>query len=337
MKKSYLLIVLITIIGCKQIYDPDIDSNKTNIVINGVITNDTALSRVTIGKAQIFHHNNRHQYVSGAVVKVFDNEGLIYNLSETSLGVYRNPSLKAESGKTYFLEVISPEGDVYRSEVQSLPAKIRADTIFGEIFNLKFTEVKLTGEFFQIDKNILQPYFGLTNNVSEIPKCRFYFKNTVVVLDHDTYVWMTVTPLPAISNYSKYQLNTNQIKKNPLSYLFTDMSEYGLYGSLVCFIIFIDKYDLNTSTFQYYKEVKQQSEYAGKIFDPIPTQIKGNITCINNPEKLALGMFEVSNGEQFIYKCTISNSKVITFTRKDSLINYTEVGESRKIPPKFIH
>lgn len=332
MKKLYLLIALITIAGCKKIYDPDIDSNKESIVINGVITDNAKLSKVKITQAKTFRHNNREQFVSGAVVKVFDNDGVIYNLSETSLGVYRNPNLKAETGKTYFLEVISPEGDIYRSETQSLPAKVKVDSIFGEILDMNFTEAKLTGELFLKDKEVMQPYFNLTNSVPVIPTCRFYFKNTILALDTRIYVWKTFNPLPAISSYSKYQLNTNQIKKNPLSYVFTNVNEYVLPEPLICYFLFIEKYDLNESTFQYYKEMKLQSEYAGKIFDPIPTQIKGNITCMNNPEKMVLGLFEVSNGEQFIYKCAISGSKVITFTRKDSLINYTEDGKSDIFP-----
>jgi hypothetical protein len=39
----------------------------------------------------------------------------------------------------------------------------------------------------------------------------------------------------------------------------------------------------------------------GRIFDPIATQFKGNITCINNPQKLALGIFEASPVKTSVY------------------------------------
>lgn len=340
-KLLLLAIITISIFGCKQIYEPDIDSDNSNIiVINGVITNDTVMSRVIITRAQTFSNNNTEQFVSGAEVKVYDNDGVIYNLSETSNGEYRNPSLKAEAGKTYFLEVITTDGDVYRSETQSLPPKVNVDSTYGEIFNEKFVVVKKSGESI-VEKKILQPYLDLTNSVSEIPECRFTFKYTIVTgvpqLMGVEYHWRTQNNLfPAISNYPKYPISVNnQMKRNPLNYLYTDMTEYGLPGSLVAYVLFIDKYDLNPGTFLYYKKIKEQSEYAGKVFDAIPSQIEGNITCVNNPDKLTLGNFEVSNAEQFIYFCRIYSSSDISFRKKDALLNFTEFGKSDSLP-KFL-
>jgi hypothetical protein len=297
------------------------------------------MSRVIITQAQTFSNNNTEQFVSGAEVKVYDNDGVIYNLSETSNGEYRNPSLKAEAGKTYFLEVITAGGDVYRSETQSLPPKVNVDSTYGEIFNEKFVVVKKSGESI-VEKKILQPYMDLTNSVSEIPECRFTFKYTIVssvpLFMGVEYNWITKNLLPDISNYPKYPINVdNQIKKNPLNYLYTEMKEYGLPGSLVAFVLFIDKYDLNPDNFLYYKKIKEQSEYSGKIFDAIPSQIKGNITCVNNPDKLSLGHFEVSNGEQFIYLCRIYSSSDISFRKKETLRNFTEFGKSDSLP-KFL-
>ncbi|HEX2934831.1 MAG TPA: DUF4249 domain-containing protein [Bacteroidales bacterium] len=342
MNKQYILIILLFVAGCKQIYDPTVDSNNGSIVINAVLTNNAETSKVTISKTTPYNPNSKQQFVSGAEVKIYDNVGLVYNLSETLTGVYTNPKLKAESGKTYYLEVISPEGDVYRSEAQSLPQKVTVDSAFGEIYTKKLTLQDLSGKYFQTDKEVVETYLDLRNNLPEVPKCRFEFKVTIVYEElkaaHSVLLWRTIKLPPDITT-STYELNTNKIKKHPLCYLYTDIYEYAIDSTAekktefarICYILLVDKYDLNATVHQYYKDIKQQSEYTGKIFDPAPSQVKGNITCVNNPEKMAFGMFEVSNQEKLILKCqTYIND--VTIIRKDSLKNYTESGMSEYTP-----
>lgn len=53
-------------------------------------------------------------------------------------------------------------------------------------------------------------------------------------------------------------------------------------------------YALNQQSAVYYQELEKQLSYEGKLFDPVAVQLEGNIKCISNPDKLALGLFEVS-------------------------------------------
>ena len=39
----------------------------------------------------------------------------------------------------------------------------------------------------------------------------------------------------------------------------------------------------------------KQLTTSGKIFDPISSQLKGNLSCINNPSEKVLGFFEASS------------------------------------------
>lgn len=335
MKNLRLLIILVSAIGCKQIYDPVIDSKSEYLVITGILTNDTAKSRVIVSKSKPYTISDKQQFVSGAYVKIYDNDGIIYSHSETSTGVYKNPDLKAEKGKSYFLEVVSPEGDVYRSESQFLSEKVIVDTMYGEIYDKKITNVKLTGQYFEKEKKVIETYFDLSNSIPKTPpQCRFEIKATLVFISFGGISWST-KKIPSEITSFKNELNTNKLTKQPLCY-------FEIYGddqkmSRVSFILyFIDRYDLNLSSHQYYNEIKKQSQYEGKIFDPIPLQIKGNITCVNDPAKIALGNFEVSNVEKFIFNCRIVTDSKFTITKKDSLKNYTEFGFSKTIFPDFL-
>jgi hypothetical protein len=67
------------------------------------------------------------------------------------------------------------------------------------------------------------------------------------------------------------------------------------------YIVTFKKYHLNTDIFQYYNTLNKQLASKQRIFDPIAIQVKGNITCISNPEEAVLGLFEASSVSLLTY------------------------------------
>jgi len=53
-------------------------------------------------------------------------------------------------------------------------------------------------------------------------------------------------------------------------------------------------YALNQTSSKYYQQLNKQLTADGKLFDPIAVQLQGNMKCVTNPAKPALGLFEVS-------------------------------------------
>jgi hypothetical protein len=60
-------------------------------------------------------------------------------------------------------------------------------------------------------------------------------------------------------------------------------------------IVRINQFRLNADSYEWYKGVESQATAEGKIFDPLTSQLYGNITCKSEPGKLVLGFFEVSS------------------------------------------
>jgi len=57
----------------------------------------------------------------------------------------------------------------------------------------------------------------------------------------------------------------------------------------------INQYTINRDTYDFYTEANKQLTTSGKIFDPIASQLKGNLTCTNNSSAIVIGFFEVSS------------------------------------------
>ncbi|HEY4785050.1 MAG TPA: DUF4249 family protein, partial [Bacteroidales bacterium] len=83
-----------------------------------------------------------------------------------------------------------------------------------------------------------------------------------------------------------------------------------LNASIANRIIRVTRYRMNNESFQYYKDINSLLSAQGKIFDPTAYQFKGNITCISNPQKLALGLFEASSVRTSIYTIKPGSIKV---------------------------
>ena len=55
--------------------------------------------------------------------------------------------------------------------------------------------------------------------------------------------------------------------------------------------VLVKQYSLSKETFEYWRNLKRINEDPGGFFDPIPTELIGNITNINDPEEPVLGFF----------------------------------------------
>jgi hypothetical protein len=74
-------------------------------------------------------------------------------------------------------------------------------------------------------------------------------------------------------------------------------------------ILYLKQYTLNNETYLYYKSLGEQLQSEGKLFDPIAAQLKGNIKCLTDPEKKAIGFFEASSISYSAYIVDFRNLK----------------------------
>jgi hypothetical protein len=137
---------------------------------------------------------------------------------------------------------------------------------------------------------------------------------------------------------SKYSSNSTSILNHSLCFMPTSKNHYNVGDTCFIFhyILYFNEYNLNNESYNYYKGINEQLLSDGKLFDPIASQLNGNIRCINNSKKTALGFFEVSSVQTKTYKVIPSaNEKTTSFIGVTNLEPYPYDGESINIPPSF--
>lgn len=124
-----LLILSFLFASCKKVIDIDLNNAPSQVVIEGIVNNQVPAS-VIITQSVKFSDKNSFPPVSGAIVKIQDNAGNSYLLSETTPGVYTHPNAIGVPGRTYSLQTIINQATYAASS--TMPYQVNFDTLTAD-------------------------------------------------------------------------------------------------------------------------------------------------------------------------------------------------------------
>lgn len=371
MKRHVLyLFILSLLFGCKELYKPDIETNKQFLVVEGLLTNEPIAYQIKLLYTVPYDVNKSGLPVKGAHVYVKDNLNQSFQFEESTINpgsYYSNPSeFVGIEGNEYTLFITTSDGETYQSTPQILLNNITPIDAFGEKTEKKVL-IEINNEYIQITKEGAAVYLKYNSIGNTVPHFKyhctplygafgilrtFWQGAKVEIL---TYRWRLI---PYLSDFSlsdeKFEIISDQktIHKVFFSEKIKTIGFLDFNGKLITLdsatftasnsledlaiirrILYIKQYRLNNDAFVYYKSIEAQLKATNKIFDPINPQIIGNITCSSDPEKTALGFFETSPIAYLAYSIQFNyNTGESVLTPKKYLMPSTYYGESIKKP-----
>ncbi|NJK95383.1 MAG: DUF4249 family protein [Bacteroidales bacterium] len=267
------------------------------------------------------------------------SEALLFNNS----GYYYHPGISGEENKSYKLRVETIEGNIYESNLQAMTKPYNQDSIYAEFATESELVSSTSGNYSKVEQSGIETFVDLASGSTDLPKCRFNVRVTVLYTyflpgfpPPTVYCWKTFSPNTDINiTSSKFDKTVGVVKKHSIGFFGTSIHLYDEEPDrfLLGWLLSIDKYNMSNETHQYYLNIKKQLEASGKIFDPTPSQILGNLKCINNPEKLAFGFFEVSYIQKLYYRYSLV--KGVRLIEKDGFPGLTGEGELINQTPEF--
>ena len=331
MKPVYILFIISIglLTSCYKVYEPKVDKGQNILVVNGMITNRTEPYHILLSYADPFNSSGTPEPSSGANVYVSDDIGNNYSFHELKNGDYISDSSQftGQPGQKYRLHIVTADGTEYGSATQRLFPEVSPQSVNAE-FNTKITLNKYTG--LKVTTSGADILADIANSSDTIPQLRitsnmvmqYYYKISFplswdILLIFNYYCWVTVNSNANINLTGvDYSVNSASIRKHPVCFLdnyfavyaprydlklnmadTTDVKNETGYQNYDIHhrILYINLYTLNNDTYQYYKSLDAQIQSEGKLFDPIAAQLTGNIKCITDPNKKALGFFEASS------------------------------------------
>jgi hypothetical protein len=327
----FFLIIIGLLTSCYKVYDPEIDTDKKVLVVNGMITNKTDTYHILLTYAESFNSGGTGLPVSAANVYVTDDQGNSYIFHERGIGNYISDSLQftGHPGRTYWLHVVTPDGEEYKSDPQPLFPEASPDSVYAEFDNKVILE-RTTG--LKVNTHGANMLTDIRNQTDTLPRFRVTSNLVTQYLYGEYYCWKTDNANPNINlTGGEYSEGSSSIKKHAVCFLDDNLFCYAViyalrysekdssyhvvrgtdYQSFMIHhrILYLNQYTLNNETYLYYKSLDEQMQSEGKLFDPIAAQLNGNIKCITDPEKKAIGFFEASSVSYSAYMVDFRNLK----------------------------
>jgi hypothetical protein len=66
----------------------------------------------------------------------------------------------------------------------------------------------------------------------------------------------------------------------------------------VLYYIHLKQFALSENAYLFYQKLKKNTEQLGTIFDPMPSEISGNVHCVNDPNEIVIGYVEPSEEQE---------------------------------------
>ena len=129
----FLIMITFLSISCYQdVVDLDLSEFDSQIVIEGIITDEPGPHTVRITKTISYESSRDFPSVSGAEVVISDDSANIETLRAIRSGTYRTDELQGVPGRTYTLSV-SVEGEEYTASC-TMPEALELDSITYDIY-----------------------------------------------------------------------------------------------------------------------------------------------------------------------------------------------------------
>jgi hypothetical protein len=326
MKKFVRWVIFLTCLAaCTDIYRAETDSPQQVPVIDAFLSNTPGNHFVRLSYSLPFDTVALTKKITGARIYVTDNTGKTIPFGEVSAGLYKpsDVSFAGEINHSYILTVEMPDKQVYVSAPEPLLPQVQPVKVSGGYEIITKLVKGSYGTIFSQDEPVCQLYYDYKTASEQIPRFRYtsaqileyeIFKEVMPPVNDISgymfYCWIVTKNNTLLFTNEKYRTNAGEIINQLVStttpgirIIVPDMSlktlNYDATRTTDAYeyrmILRINQFRLNDDSYEWYKGVESQATAEGKIFDPLTSQLFGNITCKSTPDKPVLGFFEVSS------------------------------------------
>lgn len=128
--KRYIALTILSaaiFYSCKKTVVLPLHTAPAGIVIQGEVTNLAGPYTVMINQSVGFYQDNVFPAISGAIVKISDNQGVTDSLTETTPGVYTTHTIQGRPGNTYSLSVYAQHTNY--TATSTMPSPVLLDSV----------------------------------------------------------------------------------------------------------------------------------------------------------------------------------------------------------------
>jgi Domain of unknown function (DUF4249) len=299
MKYFLPLLIMLAVVACKKQYNPTIiGAPNSYLVVEGEINSGPDSTFIKLSRTVNISSKISTKPELNAIIIVEGDQNTSYPLIETGNGTYACAGLNLDATHKYRLDIKTANSEQYQSDYVPV---LNSPPIDSVTYDAK--TIVETGPGLNIYVNTHDP----TNKVQYYrwdyqetwefhPAFESIYKSngdTVLARDlvHDNIYqcWRSDSSSTIILG-SSAKLSQSVIAHNPLAFINSTSEKVS-----VGYSILVRQYALTTDAYNFYTNLKKNTEQLGSIFDTQPSEINGNIHCVNNPSEPVIGYISVGS------------------------------------------
>ena len=292
---------LVTALACKKQFTPSLNTTFTNFLsVDGVILSGDS-TMFTLSRTTSLNDTTRFKAELKATVVVEDDQKTLYPLVEKSKGQYVLGVTNFGAARKYRLNIKTNDGKIYQSDFVPLKITPQIDNVYQEYPNDDRLEFYVDTHdptnktrYYRWDYKEVWQYYSVAHS-STFPNATFPIFNYVnnsffeILPQRDLTTCYATGHSNEILIGSSAKLIDDKIIKQPIGAIMSNSQKIEKTYSIQ-----IRQYALTEEGFNYYQNIKKNTEQLGTIFDGQPSLTIGNIHCLSNVNEQVLGFISAS-------------------------------------------
>ena len=341
-----MILLLAIFYACIEEYIPPSVRIKSNryLTVNGIIYNEDSLKTITLSRSiDAWEPDSLYEMVTDAQVTIIDdldNKVIFY---QSGNGIYQS-FFNPQHERSYHLHIIDEFGNEYRSDQVKMEINPEIDSISWKMINnLVSEDDQYQGIDIRVsthDDEHLDSYYKWewteTWEIRAMWRTVYdYINGQVVFTNHLPYsCWKENSTGDIIIG------NTESLAKNQITNKIIHLIPFTQNKLYIRYSIQVRQYALDKRAYKFWDDLQNSNETSGSLFDRQPTELKGNITNISNPQEPVMGyfdIFEVKKKRLFIDRDEIPIVRGIASGYAECELDTISVGEIEEFAMRGYH
>jgi len=314
-----MALIVLLFASCEEYYNPDLEIVPGLLVVESHVTSDIRQNFVKLSASRDFYSVTEPDKIIGAKVDLVEFGGQTIKGTESASGYFMF-SKTPVPGKKYILR-ITYKNDLYESEQVIMPPIPYIDTLYTK---------------HKVEMVYRTDAYGVPSQVESISREILIDAPISNQLEYYRFSYRAILqwiyeppagdgPPPPMwygwkSLYDKGNFNiagpkefsvSDEVRNHPILSLSYNGNQYLDSAALnpSGWILIIDQYGITKESYDFHEKLNKQFAAEGSLFDPVLTQVFGNMTCKTDPSKIVLGFFDLNSTRQYRYFMNLGQGK----------------------------
>ena len=271
--------------GCVQYYEPEILHATGNLLVVDGFINSTDSTYIRLARSLELKSTNKFLAETGALLSIETEQGQRYPLRETVPGHYVVSPINLPPGQRVRLRIRTRDDHDYASNFRIPKLTPPIDNLEGRIQPEGLQLYISTHDATNQTQYYRWEYVETWEFYSAFESYYEYIGNNAFARRTESayHCWRT-EPSTNIITTSTVRLSQDAVRDFRLLFIPSSSGRFRHKYSML-----VRQYALSQEEFDYWEAVKKNTENIGTLFDPLPSQVQGNVHCLSHPDEPVLG------------------------------------------------